>query len=126
MSKAIFENLYQEDLYSITTPLLIVVARNWESISGDEKTLLSKILGSVKVNPSSAQLLVRPSLSIRSLKALAPAKIIVFGSITEENITPYQHHNLDGFSVIKADDFPQLDDVKKKNLWLALRQMFGV
>jgi hypothetical protein len=126
LSKAIFENLYQEDLYTVRTSLLIVVARNWENISEDEKTLLAKILGSVRTNLSSAQVIVRPSLSIQSLKVLAPAKIIVFGSATEESITPYQNQSIDGISVIKADDFPQLDDAKKKNLWLALRQMFGV
>jgi hypothetical protein len=32
---------------------------------------------------------------------------------------------LHGFRVIRADDLHELDDDRKKNLWLALRQMFG-
>jgi hypothetical protein len=126
LSTAVYENLYQEELYNIRTSLLVVLNREWNTITEDEKTLLSKILGSVRVSPASTQILARPTLSINSLKTLSPAKVIVFGSVLDEAVTPYQNHSVDGVSVIKADDLSQLDDVKKKNLWLALKQMFGV
>jgi hypothetical protein len=126
LSTVIYENLYQEELYQIRSTIVVVIPRDWASTSDEEKVLLSKILGSVKLNTARVQIISKASLSSKSLKFLAPTKVLIFGAAVEGDIKPYENHIIDGISVIKAEDLRQLDDVKKKNLWLALRQMFGV
>jgi hypothetical protein len=117
--------LYQEELYDIPAGIIVVVSKNWEKYSTEEKELLTKILGSVKIDPASVQILARPALSLQSLKSFNPSVVLIFGSEIEE-IKPYEAVQAQGFSVIKADDLAILDDTRKKNLWLALKQMFGI
>jgi hypothetical protein len=126
VSTAVYENLYQEELYSISAPVVVVLNREWKFITEDERALLAKILGSVKLNLSRVQIISKPNLSLASLELLRPSKVLVFGSSITEGIAPYENHTIGSFAVIKADDLAQLDDVRKKNLWLGLKQMFGV
>jgi len=118
--------LYQEDLYTIPSPVLVVIPRAWHNILESEKALLAKILGSVKLSIDSVAILSQEKVSLESVGAFKPRKVLVFGSKFSESINLYEHTVLQGVSVICADDFAQLDDGKKKNLWLALKQMFGV
>ena len=126
MNAQTFSALYQEDLYQFANSLVVVLPRDWDSYNSEEKMLLSKILGSVKLDLNAIQMVVQPALSLNELSVFAPARVLVFGSDTTETITPYQATPAQGFIVIRADDLSQLDDQKKKNLWLALRQMFGI
>ena len=121
-----FSNLYQEDLYQFANPLIVVLPRAWDTYNIEEKMLLCKILGSVKMDLSASQMVVQPALSLNDLNVFTPARVLVFGSDTAEAITFYQATPAQGFIVIRADDLSQLDDQKKKNLWSALRQMFGI
>lgn len=88
--------------------------------------LLKKILTSVKVDMSSVHMLVRPSLNMKSLDVFGPVRVLIFGVDPSEPFDKYQLTTAQGFTVIRADDLSALDDQKKKNLWIALRQMFGV
>jgi hypothetical protein len=118
--------LYQEDLYTIPSPVLVVIPRPWHNILDSEKALLAKILGSVKVNIDSVTIVFLERVSVDSVSAFKPRRILVFGSKFSEGINPYEHVVLNNVSVICADDFSLLDDGKKKSLWIALKQMFGV
>jgi hypothetical protein len=118
--------LYQEDLYTIPAPVIVVLPRPWHNILDSEKALLAKILGSVRVSIESVNIVVQASFSVESLLALKAQKILVFGSSVSAGINSYEHVKLDGVSVIYADDLSALDDGKKKSLWLGLKQMFGV
>jgi hypothetical protein len=118
--------LYQEDLYTVPASVIVVVPRPWHNILDSEKALLAKILGSVRVSIESVTIVYQESVSMQSLKVLKAQKILVFGSSVSGGINSYEHVKLDGVSVIRADDFSALDDGKKKSLWLALKQMFGV
>jgi hypothetical protein len=120
------EHLYQEDLYNIPGSMMVIVSRPWHNILEEEKALLAKILGSVRVGMGSVIIQSMPTVKIESLKAWGPQKVLIFGASVEGGIKPYEKTVLQGVSVIKADDFDQLDDLKKKNLWLALKQMFGL
>jgi hypothetical protein len=120
------EYLYQEDLYHIPGSVIVIVSRPWHKILEDERALLAKILGSVRVGMGSVTIQSMPTVKIESLKAFGPQKVLIFGASVEGEIKPYERTVLEGVSVIKADDFNQLDEVKKKNLWIALKQMFGL
>jgi hypothetical protein len=118
--------LYQEDLYSIPAPVLVVVPRPWHNILDSDKALLAKILGSVRVNVDSVTILSQEKVSLDSVKAFKPRKVLLFGSQFSNGGSLYEHIVVDDVSVICADDFAQLDDGKKKSLWIALKQMFSV
>lgn len=126
MNHSTLSQLFQEDLYYYTTPVMVVLSKPWDSYNFEEQVLLQKILTSVKVDMNSIQMVSQPSLNLHSLLPFSPARVLIFGSETDEEIALYQSTPVQGFTVIRADDLTQLDEGKKKNLWIALRQMFGV
>jgi hypothetical protein len=118
--------LYQEELYRVTPPVVVIFSRPWHRILDEEKTLLAKILGSVKLTIDAVSIRHMPELSIDSLQALRPAKVLIFGSAINPGISGYEHNVVSGVSVIRADELGELDDTRKKSLWTGLKQMFGV
>lgn len=126
MNAPITSYLFQEDLYNFTTPVVVVLSKTWESYSNEEQLLLNKILTSVKVDVNAVQIVVQPVIELAALQIYSPEKVLIFGSATTEDIGLYQSASAQGFIVIRADDLSLLDDQKKKNLWIALRQMFGL
>jgi hypothetical protein len=121
-----YDYLFQEELYYFSSRVAIILSKPWETYTDDEQSLLRKILSSVKVDLNAVQMLTRRSVDLESLKIFSPARVLVFGSdIQKDNVPLYQATAAQGFTVIRADDLTALDDQKKKNLWAALRQMFG-
>jgi hypothetical protein len=118
--------LFQEEIYHFHTDVVVIIPEPWASYSAEEYRLLNKILTSVKLDIHSVTVVVQPSFDLQALKAYAPAKVLIFGSSTTDSIAFYEKIAAQGFTVIRADDLRALDDQKKKNLWLALRQMFDV
>lgn len=120
------QHLFQEELYHIHYKAVVVLAKPWEDHSPEDVALLSKILGSVKLSLASVHIVVKPTVMLQSLADYPASKILLFGSQIDQEIKAYENVSHQNFSVIRADDLGQLDDTKKRNLWLALRQMFGV
>lgn len=125
MNPSLASYLYQEEFYKIPTDVLVVIKKNWEDYSAEEQSLLTKILNSVKIDPASVRIIAQGKVSLKSLETYAPARVLVFGSESED-LKAYETIQAQGFTVLKADDLTQLDDTKKKNLWIALKQMFGL
>ena len=121
---AILENLYQEELYRIPGKVIVVISRPWEEIPDEDRILLAKILGSVKLSLASVQIRVYQEFSIKDFYPLAPTNIIVFGAALKNFSTKYEPLSVDNISIIMADELNQLDDLKKRSLWLALKQIF--
>lgn len=125
MNQTIFTHLFPETIYHTPPQVVVIVARPWETYTPDEQVLLSKILASVRLSPAAVQIIAQPALSLASLAAYSPLKVLVFGS-QSEGLKSYEATQAQGFTVLKADDLSALDDAKKKSLWLALKNMFGV
>lgn len=125
MSDSALSYLYQEDLYQIPGKVTVILRRPWSSYSPEHQTLLSKILASVKLSLSSVQVLTADTFNMDALDHRA-SRILIFGSIADASIIPYQANQAQGFTIIRADDLPELDDQKKKSLWIALKSMFGM
>jgi len=117
---------YQEELYKIHPKVLVVIPRSWAEISEEEKALLNKILGSVKQSLARVDIVTLKTFSPEELSAYGASRIISFGSTLKASAKLYEHLTIDQSQVIVAEDFPLLDDAKKKSLWLALKQMFGI
>ena len=126
MSAGGVQHLYSEEIYRINSKAVVVLDKEWPSVSEEEKALLNKILGSVKLSLTTVHIISRSSLSLKSLQFLSPSKVLVFGAEMQEDLKPYENITIHGTAVIKADPLAQLDDARKKSLWLALKQMFGV
>lgn len=118
------ESLYTEELYSIEGKMLIVISRSWDEITDDEKVLLSKILGAVKLTVASVQIVVKREFSVEDFDLFSPRCIIAFGATLKGSSKKYELIPTDTASVIVADELRQLNDVTKRNLWLALKQVF--
>jgi hypothetical protein len=118
--------LFQEEVYNIPLGILVIVPKPWHTILEEEKALLAKILGSVRISVGSVTIMTQRDVSMEALQVYKPAKVLIFGSSVNADVKPYDHVVLNGVSVINAHDLSELDDARKKSLWLALRQMFGV
>lgn len=117
--------LYQEDLYQASESTLILVNQPWETISDPDKTLLSKILGSVKVSVDQVTILQVDKTSLAALHQYNPLRVIAFGSAVSDSEALYHCQKYGNTTLITSDSLSALDDVKKKNLWAALKQMFA-
>lgn len=106
--------------------MVVVLPRPWDSYSPDEHILLNKILTSVKVSIDGVNIVVQPRLDLGKLAYLSPGRVLAFCTEGEEGVTLYEETPAQGFTLIRADELDRLDDQKKKNLWMALRKMFGI
>lgn len=120
------ENLYQEELYQIPSRVLVVLSKNWEELSTDEIGVLTKILAAVKLRLDAVQVVTRKEFTPDDFATFSPVKILAFGALPNPRANAYEALSIGGTSMVVADALHILDDAKKKALWLALRQMFGI
>jgi hypothetical protein len=125
-SASIFESLYNEELYAFASPVVVVVSQPWSEISAEHKSVLAKMLVAVKLSLEKVQIVTRQEFSLEELAPFQSGKVLAFGTNLKSPVALYQNISQNGTSLIIADSLDQLDDTRKKNLWLALRQMFGV
>lgn len=116
--------LYQEEIYKISPKLLIVIDKPWSEVSVDENILLEKILKALKLSVASVQIVTTLEFSIEDYKVFAPSFIIAFGSKLKSSDKMYEKVQIDETTVVVSDALDQLDDVRKRNLWLTLKQLF--
>ena len=118
------ENLYSEELYNIPPKVLIVISKPWCEIQEAEKTLLRKILGSVKLSLSSVQIINRVEFGLDDFNAYGPVSIIAFGATLKNSTKMYEKIMVERAAIVVADELHQLDDIRKRNLWLILKEVF--
>jgi hypothetical protein len=123
MNTEMIDTIYSsEELYWISEPLSLAISKPWNNITREETILLEKILASVKQSMNSVRIIHSPELDAGRLHL--NAKLISFGVSFVPEVQPYQFITVHGASFIRADSLSELDETKKKTLWLALRQMF--
>src|SRR5688572_21369184 len=118
------ENLYSEELYSLPPKVLIVISKPWSQIQEAEKTLLGKILSAVKLSLSSVQIINRAEFVVADFGAFRPNCIVAFGAILKNSTKMYEKIMNEQTAIVVADELHQLDDLRKRNLWLTLKQVF--
>lgn len=123
---SILENLFTEELYKVPSKVILVVPKPWKEITDDERAVLSKMLVAVKLSMAHVHIITRAQFSLDDFQAFPPQRVLAFGSSFNGSTKLYEHLSINGVSVILADPLAQLDDAKKKSLWQALRQMFGI
>jgi len=118
------ENLYSEELYNLKPKVLIVISKPWSEIQEDERTLLGKILSAVKLSLSSVQIVNRTDFGVEDFNAYGPACIIAFGATLKNSTKMYEKISAKRTAIVVADALRQLDDNRKRNLWLTLKELF--
>ncbi|MEO5980468.1 MAG: hypothetical protein ABIS36_10070 [Chryseolinea sp.] len=126
MNTEIAQLTFNDEVYSIRTNVLVVIGNSWESLKEEEHQLLSRILGSVKLNLAGVRLLSLKKFSSKEISVYGPAHVISFGSEYNGTDRSYEVVQEEGYSILKADSLDQLNDSNKKSLWNALKQMFGI
>lgn len=120
------ESLYTEELYKTPSKVIVVFSKPWAEVTEEERTVLSKMLVAVKLSLASVQIVVKKEFALEDLSAFDPSKVLAFGASIKGSSKLYENFTVNGVSIISAEGLEKLDDAKKKSLWLALKQMFGI
>ncbi|MBK7652840.1 MAG: hypothetical protein IPJ20_21715 [Flammeovirgaceae bacterium] len=118
--------LYQEELYNITTPLVIIFSKPWNDLTEEELVTLNRMLHALKINLERVQILHRKEFTMAELSFLSPTRVLIFGTTLNPACAFYKNVDIDGISVIASESLDQLDELKKKSLWTALQAMFNL
>ena len=118
------ENLYTEELYKIKSKILIVTLKPWAQIDDAERTLLGKILSAVKHSLAIVQIIDRGEYDLDDVKVFQPSCVISFGASLKNSSKMYENVGDSDVPIVVAHELHQLDEVRKKNLWLALNPLF--
>lgn len=126
MNDTLFESLYAEELYQPTPKISVVIATAWNKVTDDERQLLSKILGSVKLSLESVRIIEQPQFNLSSWVE-KPKKVICF-SPASVALAKHEVIEVEGTSLVLSNSLTELipDDATKRKLWLALKQLFSI
>jgi hypothetical protein len=119
-----FEAIYNEELYQISPPLVVILNKEWKAITSDEQVLLGKILASVKQSLNSVRIICAETIAPSGFQA--GSKIISFGVAFTPDIKSYELTESNDSHFIKADALLSLDDAKKKSLWGEMKKLMIV
>lgn len=120
------DSLFQEELYILPSPLLIVLSKPWVELSTEELNTLSRMLNAVKLTLASVHVIVQKDFTLEELSVYSPNRVLAFGAGLKSSSKLYENLSIHGVSVIISESLDQLDDAKKKNLWVALKKMFDL
>lgn len=126
MTSALLDHLYQEELYQVSVPAIFIMDQSWDELAEADQLTLTKMIGALKLNPASVQMLTLSNLKAEDLYALAPARIVVLGTNFQSSSKQYEPVVFGGNTFVVADSITKLDDARKKSLWLALKKMFNI
>lgn len=120
------KNTFPEGLYTVTGRVLVLIPNAWEKVSDTEQQLLARILGSVKLSLAAVQIVSATRFSLEEAIVFQNKTVLSFGVPVAGLTKTYEATPVDGVTVILADAIEALDDVRKKNLWGALKLAFGL
>lgn len=123
---SLLKDLYHEELYMIPSSVLFVLPEAWEALPESDVTTLTKMIGALRLSMASVRIITQQQFSIADLAAYAPSQVIALGAVCHDSPAPYQVVHIGNTALVVAEALHQLDDAKKKTLWLALKQMFGL
>ena len=126
MDSVLFESIFSEQLYTIGQPPVVLVTQPWNSITTEERTLLSKILAALKLSLDSVSIKNQPSLDL-SQWIQKPRHLIYFGEAVKA-LPQYEVVEANGVSIVISESLKDLlsNESSRKKLWQALKKQFAV
>ncbi|MEJ7646908.1 MAG: DNA polymerase III subunit psi [Chryseolinea sp.] len=119
------ENTFAEDLYNIPPKVLVIISIPWNKVKDEDRELLSRILGAVKLSLAGVQIVVLKKFTMADVSIFSPRFIIAFGISLEPAGEIYEVYENEGITMLQSENLDHLDDSRKKKLWKALKQMFN-
>lgn len=124
MNSELLQQTFSEEIYRIPGKVLIVIPQEWAELNPTEIELLSKILAAVNLTIDTVQIITTKQVDLNDLITISPSVLLSFGSEIKQADAPYKVKIWNGIPVLKTDTLSLLDEGKKKNLWVGLRQIF--
>ena len=126
MNSILFESIFSEQLFSVAVAPTIVINQPWEKISHEERNLLSKILGAIRLSLDSVSIKHQPTLDL-SAWIEKPKHLIYFGEPVK-GLQPYEVVEANGVSIVISESLSSLlqNDPSRKKLWQALKKQFSI
>lgn len=124
MDSAIFNTLYNEELYQVKPKVVIVVDQEWNSVTAEEKQLLARILQAVKLTFEGVRVVRQDVLNVTGL-GTPPHRVICFGKAAA-GLALYEPLEVGGISLVISENLSELvkNDAARKKLWGALKLLF--
>ncbi len=124
--------IYQEELYHIPQPVVVIIDKPWKEVSEPERQLLSKILGAIEIRPGhrlsllAVQIVTQSTLAVNQLTG-HPTHIIAFSPVPP-GVPLFEVIKTPDYQLVASEPLHQLilNDDGKKRLWGALRAQFGM
>ena len=120
----VLDTVYAEEIYSIPSPVVVVIGVPWSQLTEDQLQLLSKILQAVRLSIDSVRVIFQTSFD-SSLWHEKPSKVIAFIE-PQKGINSYEIISTGAMAIVFSDPLAQLisDDAGKRKLWSALKSLF--
>jgi DNA polymerase III psi subunit len=124
MHPEVFNNTYEEELYIVSTKPVVVLDIEWDKIREGEKTLLEKILSSVKLSLNHVKVVCNSKPDVANWTD-RPKHVLVFGSEIA-GLSKNELLDVQGIKLIISSSLENLDkdSEAKKKLWNSLKLMF--
>lgn len=117
--------IYNEELYNLPARVMVLLPVAWNELPEAEVVLLGKILSAARLQLNGVQIVTTQQTSLHKLKVFSPLVIISFGVALTPQTEFYQVKTTDNIYIIQSDSLGVLDDVRKKNLWNALKELIN-
>src|SRR5258708_18117840 len=115
VNPVLFDSIYSEELFQVSTPPTIIIDQPWETISASERILLEKILAAIKQSLYSITVKHEVTLDPSALTE-KPKRIIYFGKPVK-GIPLYEPVEANGVTLVTSESLANLslnEEARKK------------
>jgi DNA polymerase III psi subunit len=121
-----FQSIFTEELFSVKESTTIVINESWETISEEEKKLLSRILNAIKLSLDAVIIKSQATLNLSDW-VHKPTHLIFFGDPVK-GLAQYEVLVASGVTIVTSASLKQLaqDEPLRKKLWQALKKQFSI
>ncbi len=131
MAGTLTETIYQEELYHIELPAVVIITKAWNEISTEEKEQLQKIADALtkrispKLRLDAFQIIQQAKFDLGAIHP-APARVIYFGPAIS-GLNQYELISVNQSKVVLSASLDELlkDEPARQKLWKALQQLFA-
>ncbi|NOT76558.1 MAG: hypothetical protein HOP08_16640 [Cyclobacteriaceae bacterium] len=120
-----FKSVYGEEVYSIPTPVTVIIGISWNDIKEEQRVLLSKILQAVRLSLESVRIVEMTPFDLSAMIE-KPSKVLAFLA-PPKGLASYEVVQTGDTSIIFSDplDILMTDDAAKRKLWNTLKSLFS-
>ena len=131
MANTVTDTIYQEELYQIEVPAVVIIDKPWAELAAPEKEQLQKIADALnkrispKLKLDAFQVIYQPKFDLGSINP-QPRRVIYFGAAVT-GLNPYELIEVNQSKVVLSEPLEDLtkNEAARQKLWKALQQLFA-